>query len=134
MKVTFDTEAIKIISLFQSVTGANVKDCAETEDEMFFVVGEGEYGLAVGKDGSKIKHAENIFKKSIKIFEYSPDLEQFIKNLIPEHQSISIKDRSVRVKIKPGERAKVIGKGGARVKVIATFLARLHEIADFKVV
>jgi len=133
MKVTFDTEAIKTISLFQSITGAHIKDYAETEDEMYFVVGEGEYGLAVGKDGSKIKHAENVFKKAIKIFEYSPSLEQFIKNLIPEAQDISIKEQSIRVRIKPGDRAKVIGKGGSRVKVLGMFIARLHEVQDFKV-
>ncbi|MEM7813289.1 MAG: NusA-like transcription termination signal-binding factor [Candidatus Aenigmatarchaeota archaeon] len=134
MKVTFDTEAIKTISLFQSMTGANVKDCAETPDEMYFVVGEGEYGLAVGKDGSKVKHAEAVFKKPIKIFEYSPDLERFVRNLIPEAQSISIKERSVRVRLKPSDRAKVIGKGGTRVKVLAAFVARLHDVEDFKVV
>jgi len=131
--VTFDTEAIKTISLFQSITGTNVKDYAEAEGEMYFVVGEGEYGLAVGKDGSKVKHAEDVFKKPIKIFEYSPDLEQFVRNLIPESQNISIKDNSVRVRLRPGDRAKVIGKGGARVKVLAAFLARLHDIEDFKV-
>ena len=133
MKVTLDTEAIKTISLFQSITGANVKDCSETEDEMYFVVSEGEYGLVVGKDGSKIKYAENVFKKSIKIFEYSPDLGQFVKNLIPEAQDISIKDNSIRVRIKPSDRAKVIGKGGSRVKVLAAFVARLHDVEDFKV-
>jgi N utilization substance protein A len=134
MKVTFDTEAIKTISLFQSITGANVKDCAATEDEMYFVVGEGEYGLVVGKDGSKIKHAENVFKKAIKIFEYSQDLNQFVRNLIPEAQDISIKDNSIRVRIKPSDRARVIGKGGSRVKVLGTFIARLHEVEDFKVI
>jgi N utilization substance protein A len=134
MKVTFDTQAIKTISLFQSVTGANVRDYAETEEAMYFVVGEGEYGLAIGKDGSKIKHAENIFKKPIKIFEYSADMEQFIKNLIPEFQNVSIKDGTIRVKIKSGDRAKVIGKGGSRIKVIASFVERLYEISDFKVI
>jgi len=133
MKVVLDTEAIRIISLFQSITGANVKDCSETEEEMYFVVGEGEYGLAVGKDGSKIKRAENIFKKSIKIFEYSPNLEQFVKNLIPEYQDVSIRECSVRVRVKTGERAKVIGKGGIRVKVLQSFLERLHGVTDFKV-
>ena len=133
MKVVLNTEAIKIISLFQQITGVNVKDYSETEDEMYFVVGEGEYGLAVGKDGSKIKHAENVFKKSIKIFEYSPNLENFIKNLIPENQDISIKDNSIRVRVKPGDRARVIGRGGSRVKVMQTFLERLHSVSDFKV-
>jgi predicted RNA-binding protein YlqC (UPF0109 family) len=56
-----------------------------------------------------------------------------VRNLIPEAQAISIKDRSIRVRIAPGERAKVIGKGGSRVKVLAAFLTRLHDITDFKV-
>ena len=134
MKVTLDTDAIKTISLFQSITGAVVKDYAETEDDMYFVVREGEYGLAVGKDGSKIKRAENIFKKSIKVFEYSDNLEQFVRNLIPEAQQISIKNKSIRVRIAASDRAKVIGKGGSRVKVLESFLARLHDVTDFKVV
>lgn len=133
MKVTFDNEAVKTISLFQSMTGAHVKDYSETSDEMYFVVGEGEYGLAVGKDGSKIRHAESVFKKAIKVFEYSPDLEQFIKNIVPEAQDVSIKEQSIRIRIKPSDRARVIGKNGSRVKVLAAFVTHLHEVEDFKI-
>lgn len=134
MKVTFDTETIKTISLFQNLTGCHVVDTAEENGELYFVVGEGEYGLAVGKEGSKIKNAEKVFKKSIKVFEYSTDLEQFIKNLIPESQQTSIKDNTVRVKIKPRDRAKVIGKGGSKVRVLGNFLKRLFDVEDFKVI
>ena len=134
MKVIFDTEKIKTISLFQQLTGCHVMDLADEENDLYFVVGEGEYGLAVGKEGSKIKNAEKVFKKSIKVFEYSPELEKFVKNLIPESQQISIKENTIRVKIKPQDRAKVIGKGGAKVKTIGTFLKRLFDVEDFKVI
>lgn len=134
MKVTFDTESIKTISLFQQLTGCHVVDTAEDEGELYFVVGDGEYGLAVGKEGSKVKNAEKVFKKPIKVFEYSQDLEQFVKNLIPEAQQISIKENTIRVKIKPQDRAKVIGKGGSKVKTMGNFLKRLFDIEDFKVV
>lgn len=122
-----------MISLFQSITGSNVKDISITEDTIYIVVNEGEYGLAVGKGGEKIKKAENVFKKTIKIFEYKPDLEEFIKNMIPEALQISIVENTVRVKIPANARARVLGRGGGRVKIIGTFLERLHGVKSFKV-
>ena len=133
MKITFNTETIKTLSLFQSLTGTHVKDINDAPDALYVVVGEGEYGLAVGKEGQTIKKAEGVFKKPIKVFEYSPDLEQFIRNMIPEAQQISIEDNSVRVRIPSQTRARVLGRGGARVKIIGSFLERLHEVTSFKV-
>lgn len=133
MKVQFDTETIKLIGLFQEITGAHVKDTLEAEGEVYFVVAEGEYGLAIGKGGAKIKKAERAIKKPIKIFEYAPELERFIRNAIPEAQQISVQDKSVRVKINSNDRARVIGKAGYRAKLIGEFLARLFDVESFKV-
>ncbi len=134
MNVQFDMATIKLIGLFQEVTGAHVKDTLETDAEVYFVVAEGEYGLAIGKGGAKIKSTERAIKKPIKIFEYSPDLETFVRNMIPEAQHISIMDGDVRVKIGASDRARVIGKGGARAKSIGKFLERLHDVKSFKVI
>ena len=69
MRVTLDTSAIKSIALFQEITQANVLDYYETDDEIFFVVAEGQVGFVLGKEGIKVKKAEHRFKKRIKIFE-----------------------------------------------------------------
>ncbi|MBI2583703.1 MAG: NusA-like transcription termination signal-binding factor [Candidatus Aenigmarchaeota archaeon] len=134
MKVTLDMSAIKTIALFQEVTQANVLDYYENDDEIFFVVPEGQVGFVLGKDGSKIKRAENRFKKRIKIFEYSDDMEQFIRNMIPETQDISINDGNVRVRIKPADRSRIIGKGGIRARAMEYFIKRLHKAESLKVV
>lgn len=133
MKVTLDTRSIQSISLFQNLTNSSVMDCLEEKDIIFFVVTEGQYGLAVGKNGSKIRNAERMFKKTIKVFEYSPDLKRFITNLIPEAQEVEISSGAVQVKIKPGDKPKVIGRGGKNIRVIIKFLQRLFDVEDLKV-
>ena len=74
-----------------------------------------------------------MFKKRIKVFEYSESLEEFVKNIIPGVQEFSLKDKTVLIKIKPNDKAKVIGKGGKNVKIINKFLQRLFDMEELKV-
>ncbi|MBS3050766.1 MAG: NusA-like transcription termination signal-binding factor [Candidatus Aenigmarchaeota archaeon] len=133
MKVTLDQNTIQSISLFQNLTGSSVVDAISEGDEIYFVIAQGQYGSTVGKNGSKIKNAERVFKKSIKVFEYSEGLEEFIKNIIPGVQEFSVKEKTVFVKIKPNDKAKVIGKGGKNIKIINKFLQRLFDMEELKV-
>ena len=132
MKIQLDTETIRLISLFQQLTGVHVLDSYEN-DEIYFIVAENEYGLAVGKNGSKIQKAERVFKKQIKVFEYSPSMETFIKNIIPQTKDLVINDKKVEVRVLSADRSKVIGKGGYKIKVMEHFLKRLYDIESFKV-
>lgn len=132
MKINLDTDAIRTISLFQKLTGTHVLDSCEG-DEIYFIVAENEYGLAVGKSGIKIKKAEGVFKKPIKVFEYSPDLETFIRNMVPQTKEISNIEGKIELKVSPSDRSKVIGKGGYRIKIIENFLKRSHDVISFKV-
>ena len=133
MKVTLDARNIQSISLFQNLTNSSVLDCLEESDMIFFVVSEGQYGLAVGKNGSKIKNAERVFKKTIKVFEYSPDLNRFVSNLIPEALEVNLSEKGVQVKIKPNDKPKVIGKGGRNIRIVTKFLQRLFDVENLKI-
>ncbi len=133
MKVTLDQNIIQSINLFQTLTGSSVLDAITEENEIYFVVAQGQYGTTVGKNGAKIKNAERVFKKSIKVFEYSESMEEFLKNVLPGLQEFTVKDRIVNVKIKANDKAKAIGKGGKNIKVIAKFLQRLFDVDDLKV-
>ena len=133
MKVTLDQNTIQSISLFQNLTGSSVVDAISDGDEIYFVVAQGQYGSTVGRNGSKIKNAERVFKKRIKVFEYSESLEEFVKNIIPGVQEFSLKDKAVLIKIKPNDKAKVIGKGGKNVKIINMFLQSLFDMEELKV-
>ena len=133
MKLVLDNNLIQTINLFENLTGAMVIDCVDTEDEIFFVVHEGQYGLAVGKGGVKIKHAERIFKKKIKVYEYSADMMQFIKNLVPESDSIVETDKIIQIKVGQNSRARVIGKSGKNIKVLNELVKRLFDIEAIKI-
>ncbi len=133
MKVILNEQIIKSINLFQNITGSSVIDCIDEGEDLYFVVASGQYGLSVGKGGMKIRNAEKMFKKSIRIFEYSDDIQQFIRNAIPEAQEISVNDKSIEVKIRPQDRMKVIGRGGRNIKIMNRFLERLFGMTGMRV-
>ncbi len=133
MKVKLDTQLIQTINYFQNMTGSSVIDCINEGDEIYFVVAKGHYGLSVGRGGSKVRNAEKKFKKNIRIFEYSEDPKEFIKNAIPEAQEIIMKENGIEVHIKQQSYAKVIGKAGKNIKIINRFLERLYDLGNLKV-
>ena len=118
--------------MFQTITGSDVTDCLDNIEDIYFVVRENQYGLAVGKSGVKIRHAERLMKKDIRVLEYSPHVKTFITNAIPEAQEITIEDAVVTVRIKKMDRARVIGKNGTKIKAISKFLERLFDVKMLK--
>jgi NusA-like KH domain protein len=128
----FDNDIIRVITAFENITGTEVRDCV-CSDVIYFLVSPGKMALAIGKDGHNIKTAEKMLKKPIKIFEWSEDCEQFIKNLIPSVQKINIDGNKATLLIETETRGIVIGKKGCNIKVIRNFLERNSNIKDLKI-
>lgn len=132
----FDTEAIRLITLFENITGAGVKDCVidNSSNTVFFIIEEGKIGIAIGKNGNSVKKAENIIGKNIKLFEFSKNLNSFIKNLIPQCTEIKIKNEygrvSVEVKIEKSERGIVIGRDKKNINVFKEILQRNYGVDE----
>lgn len=133
MKVVLNQMTIQSINVFQNLTGSSVIDCIVEDDEIYFVVAAGQYGLSVGKGGAKIKNAERLFKKPIKVFEYSEDPKQFIKSVLPEAQNIEITGSEMTVKIKQSDKPRAIGKSGKNIKIMNKVLKRLFGIERLKI-
>lgn len=135
MTVTFNTDSIRLITLFENLTGTVVKDCVvdAANNTVYFVIAEGKIGIAIGKGGGSVKNAERLIKKNIKIFEFSGDLNCFIKNLIPQASEIRIKNGekiSVEVRVDKKDKAIVIGRDGKNLKVYKNLLNRSHGVND----
>ena len=128
----FDNDIIRTITAFENITGTEVRDCV-CSDVIYFLVNPGKMALAIGKDGHNIKTAEKMLKKHIKIFEWSEDCEQFIKNLIPSAQKIDINGDKATLAIDTETRGMVIGKKGCNIKVIREFLERNSNINGLKI-
>jgi N utilization substance protein A len=136
MERTFDTDAIRLITVFENITGAPVKDCIVSDEAIYFLIEEGKVGIAIGKNGNNIKHAEKMIGKSIKVFEFSSDISKFLKNMIPQANMIKITNGSevvVEIKVDKTDRGLVIGRDGRNLKLFKEFLQRSHGINNLVV-
>ncbi len=137
MTVTFDTETIRLITLFENLTGSTVKDCVVNKDNntIYLVIDEGKVGMAIGKNGSSVKNAEKLTGKNIKIFEFSSDCNKFARELVPQANKIKIINGddgkiSIEIKIEKKNRALVIGRSGRNIKIFKELLQRNHNVSD----
>lgn len=139
MKLTFDTDTIRTITMFENITHAPVKDCLidDESNTVYFVIDEGKIGIAIGKNGSSVKHAENVIGKTIKLFEFSKDLVTFVKKMIPQSNSIKVRnvDNKVTIEIHVDRRSRavVIGRSGRNLKLYKELLKRNHKVDDLHI-
>ena len=136
MKLTLNTDTIKLITFFENLTGAPVKDCLidEKTNTIYFLIEEGKIGLAIGKNGNTIKNAERMLKRRIRVIEFSTQVSEFIKKFIPQSVDIRIKSVSgkkiVEIKIEKKDKAFVIGRNGSRLKLYKELLHRNYGVDD----
>jgi len=81
VKIKLDTDTIRYIGLFETMTKAFVKDCIPGEDKIVFVVKENNAKKAIGKKGVNVRYLQNALNKRIEIIEYSEDPLKFIRNI-----------------------------------------------------
>jgi len=129
--VKFDTETIKIIDLCQNLTRVHVKDCIIKENCAYFVVNNIKAGI--GKDGVNVKRLEKVLRRRVKLFKWSENNEEFIRNLVPHIEKLEINEGVARIQVDSYFKAKIIGKGGRNIKVVREFLERLTPIRKLTV-
>lgn len=137
--LTFDTETLRLMNLFEKITHAGLKDCVvDTAGNcVYFVVDAGKAGIAIGRNGSNVRHVRDVIKKEVKIFEFSSDLETFVKNLIPQANEIKSsageKGTTVEIRADRGSKAIIIGRDGKNIKIFKELLQRNHNVNELVV-
>ncbi|MCL4391675.1 MAG: NusA-like transcription termination signal-binding factor [Candidatus Parvarchaeota archaeon] len=89
MNIKFDGDVILSMNLFSDVTSVIPRDCINFEDRIIFVVNQGQAGLAIGKNGMKIKMLQEMLKKDVIVIEYSDDPVKLFENVIRPNKLIS---------------------------------------------
>jgi N utilization substance protein A len=133
---------MRYIALFESVTGATVKDCIVDDEQsrIIFVVKEGDIGVAIGKGGKNIHLLERMTSKKHEIIEHSENPAQFIKNALkparvneiriterPDGKSIAV------VSVNPRDKGVAIGKNGRNAERIRFLAKRYFEIQNVSI-
>jgi N utilization substance protein A len=131
--ITFTEDTLRYITLFEKVTGTQVKDCMETEEKLVFVVEKGQGSRAVGKKGENVIRLKNLTGKNIHV------IETFIKNVFHTYsvQSVAIEDRGniihATVTVDPKLKGKAIGKNGKNLRIARDVVSRHHNVQSISV-
>ena len=134
-RIKFDSETIRLITIFESVTGARIKDCILNEN-IIFITEENEMGKAIGKNGINIKSLEKKLNKKIKLVEYSNDLVEFVKNIIYPIDALEISEEEKIVTIRGRgmqSKAMLIGRDRQNINHIRDIVRRYFDVKEIKV-
>jgi N utilization substance protein A len=133
---------MRFIALFESITGATVRDCIVDEDfdRLIFIIKEGDVGMAIGKRGKNISMLEKMTGKKHEIIEFSEDPSQFIKNALKpaKLKEIRISERPdgktiAVVSVDPRDKGIAIGKNGKNAERIRFLAKRYFQINNVSI-
>jgi len=127
-------EDMRLIALFENITGATANDCIVDADRIIFVAKQGEMGLAIGKGGKNINMLRKMTGKPIEVVEFSDNVEGLIRNsLAPAKvKEVRITERPdkkiVVVEVEPRDKALAIGKNGRTIDKTRMLAKRYYQI------
>jgi N utilization substance protein A len=143
--IKLDRESMELISLFNNISGAIIKDCMtftspeNNSDIIIFLVKKEDVGRAIGKSGEHVKDLMAKLQKKIDVIPFSESLNDFIqlilnttKNSI-KVQNIEIKEsknqkKTVIISVRPQDRGKAIGKDGSMIRKIKLLVLRHFDV------
>jgi len=128
---------MRYISLFESITGASARDCVYDSqlNRLIFLVRPGEVGLAVGRNGIKVKQLRKLLGKNIEVVEYAETPEKLITNSL-----FPAKIRNIRITktndgrkiaivlVDPSHKGLAIGKDGRNISRARILARRYFDI------
>jgi len=137
--IKLTTDQMRMMSLFQNVTGATARDCVEDEkqDRVIFVVNPGKMGLAIGKGGIHIKSLQNIVKKNVELVEFDEDPSKFLTNLLNSKLVSEVKinkrtdgSKQAIVMVDPRKKGIVVGRDGRNAEKARLLAKRYFDITS----
>jgi N utilization substance protein A len=140
--IKFTSREMRFIALFQSITGATVKDCIVDNDlnRIIFVVKEGSIGMAIGKKGKNIHLLEKMTGKKHEVIEHSDNPAQFIKNALKPAKvdEVRITERMdgktiAVISVNPKDKGVAIGKNGRNAERIRFLAKRYFQIQNVSI-
>jgi len=143
--IKIDRHSMELISLFNNISGAIIKDCLifespENNSEIIiFLVKKEDVGKAIGKDGEHVKDLTAKLQKKIDVIPWSENLEQFIQYIFNTSrnnikvQNIEIREnknakKTVIITVRPQDRGKAIGKEGSMIRKIKLLVIRHFDV------
>jgi len=128
----YDAATLNYITLFESLTGAKVKDCI-IDEKFLIIVDKGDMGLAIGKQGANLKRVEAALKRKVRVVEFDENVSQFIRNYIYPIKVAEVRDEEGIIKIKGNDtktKGMMIGRERTNLKRMTDIVKRFFNISE----
>lgn len=135
-RIVFDALLLKTMALFESVTGAKLRDCVSLGSGLIFVVEPNELGRALGPGGRNVRRVEGLVRKKVRVVEFSDDCASFIKNLLyPVVVSNLVIEGDIVTIVAPDQQARswLIGRNASRLRANEAVVKRYFPIQELRV-
>jgi transcription termination/antitermination protein NusA len=142
-EIKLTAEQLGLISIFQNMSGATVRDCIIDEKgaRLIFIVSPGQMGLAIGKKGATIQGIERVVKKPIEVVEWSDDPTVMVKNALDPRaiQEVRLTDKldgskSMSVVVDPRKKGAVVGRGGKNAEKVRLIAKKYFNITNVQII
>lgn len=139
MTVIFDAETIKLVALFSELAGVRVRDCvrfppgSQTARQLLFILEPGEQQKI--KPGAR-QRLQKLLSKQLKIIEYTPLLEAFVRAIVAPARLASFKNKEGDLILEAADlrsRGLLIGAVGQNLKGFEAILKRHFDIKSIRV-
>ena len=136
-KITFDTDILKLMGLFENMTHAKLKDCFLDREKLVFLVDPGEMGMALGKNKTNIIKLEKLLKRRIKIVEFNPNRLQFITNYLAPLRITNIEEEGDIITVTGADtktKGLIIGIKAQNLRNLEKIASKYFTIQEIKVI
>jgi N utilization substance protein A len=133
-RIKLSMEEMRLIALFENITGATANDCVIDSDRIIFIAKAGEMGLAIGKGGKNINMLRKMTGKPIEVVEFGDTVEGLVKNCLApaKIKEVRITERPDRkivvVEVEPKDKALAIGKNGRTIDKTRMLAKRYYQV------
>ncbi len=140
MNIRLNAQTLRYISIFEAATGAEVKDCIESDNLIVFVLYPKNIRKVLENKGEKLQTVRNLLRKNVMVIEYSPDVARFARNVFRRYKVKNVRVTSdeggfsIVVHVDPAEKARAIGKDGKNLKLAKEIIGRHFNLKNLVIV
>jgi len=133
-RIKLSMEEMRLIALFENITGATANDCIIDSDRVIFIAKAGEMGLAIGKGGKNINALRKMTGKPIEVVEFADTIEGLVKSCLApaKVKEVRITERPDRkivvVEVEPKDKALAKGKNGKKIDKTRMLTKRYYQV------
>lgn len=132
MKILYDNQLMKFITLFETITRSKVKDAFIKNSKINFIIVPGTL-----RNRNNLKRVESLIKKRVKVTEFNQDICKFVSNMLYpiKPEKIEFKEKRLFITVYGAPtKGLLIGRGSKNLKDLKDILSRYFEIEGVKII